>query len=257
MDGDAATDITLSDAELEQVRSDREAQEWLHDFLAEEGTLETVQPGGAPSATPISGEAFDLIVEFEVTGEQTYTKKYRKPVWPKGQSGVTIGIGYDVGYASKPQLRADWGGALPDPMITALETALGVTGAAANAVANRLQAKVDVPWQAAIEVHRNKVLPRWVGLVERNLSNTGMIGPGCVGALVSLTYNRGASFGKDGARYREMRNIKAHMAAKAFGDIPDEFRSMKRLWPDMKGLQKRREREALLFERGLATLPSA
>ena len=46
-----------------------------------------------------------------MTGEQAYTKKYRKPVWPKGQSGVTIGIGYDVGYASKPQLRADWGGA--------------------------------------------------------------------------------------------------------------------------------------------------
>ena len=66
-------------------------------------------------------------------------------------------------------------------MITALEAALGVTGAAANAVANRLQATVDVPWQAAITVHREKVLPRWVGLVERNLSNTSMIGPDCLG----------------------------------------------------------------------------
>jgi GH24 family phage-related lysozyme (muramidase) len=253
----AATDLTLTEDELEQVRADREGLEWLHEYVAAESPLETVQPGGAPSTTPISGESFDLIVEFEVTGEQTYTKKYRKPVWPKGQSGVTIGIGYDVGYASKLQLRADWGGAIPDPMITALETALGVTGVAANAVANRLQAKVDVPWHAAIEVHRNKVLLRWVGLVERNLSNTGMIGPDCLGALVSLTYNRGASFGKAGARFQEMRNIKAHMVAKAFGDIPDKFRSMKRLWPDMKGLQKRREREALLFERGLAALPSA
>lgn len=124
-------------------------------------------------------------------------------------------------------------------------------------VAKRLQAKVDVPWASAIDVHREKVLPRWVGLVERSLPNTGAIGPDCLGALVSLTYNRGASFGKAGARYREMRNIKAHMAAKAFGDIPDEFRSMKRLWPDMTGLQKRREREARLFERGLAALPSA
>ena len=253
MKKDAAKDLTLTEDELEQVRSDREAFEWL----VTESALETVQPGGAPSTTPVSEEAFNLIVEFEVSGEQAYTKRYRKPVWPKGQSGVTIGIGYDVGYASKPQLRADWDGAIPDPMITALEAALGVTGAAANAVANRLQATVDVPWQAAIAVHREKVLPRWVGLVERNLSNTSMIGPDCLGALVSLTYNRGASFGKDGARYREMRNIKAHMAAKAFGDIPDEFRSMKRLWPDMKGLQKRREREALLFERGLAALPSA
>ena len=96
---DPATSLTLSETELEQVRSDREGLEWLHEFLAEEGALETVQPGGAPSATPISGQAFDLIVEFEVTGEQAYTQRYRRPVWPKGQSGVTIGIGYDVGYA--------------------------------------------------------------------------------------------------------------------------------------------------------------
>ena len=163
----SAADLTLSEAELEQVRSDREGLEWLHELLVSEDALETVQPGGAPSATPISGEAFDLIVEFEVTGELTYTKKYRKPVWPKGHSGVTIGIGYDVGYASKPQLRADWGGSIADAMITALESALGVTGTPANAVAKRLQAKVDVPWASAIDVHREKVLPRWVGLVER------------------------------------------------------------------------------------------
>ena len=69
----SAADLTLSEAELEQVRSDREGLEWLHELLVSEDVLETVQPGGAPSATPISGEAFDLIVEFEVTGEQTYT----------------------------------------------------------------------------------------------------------------------------------------------------------------------------------------
>lgn len=257
MKKDAAKDLSLTEDELEQVRSDREGLEWLHEFMTAEGALETVQPGGPPSATPISGEAFNLIVEFEVTGEQAYTKKYRKPVWPKGQSGVTIGIGYDVGYASKPQLHADWDGAILDPMVTALESALGVTGAAANAVAKRLQATVDVPWEAAIAVHRGKVLPRWVELVERNLSNTALIGPDCLGALLSLTYNRGASFGKAGARYREMRNMKTHMAAKDFRDIPGEFRSMKRLWPDMTGLQKRREREAQLFEKGLTALPSA
>jgi hypothetical protein len=54
-----------------------------------------------------------------------------------------------------------------------------------------------------------------------------------------------------------MRNIKAHMAAKAFGKVPKEFRSMARLWPNMRGLQKRREREARLFEKGLSALPSA
>ena len=59
----SAADLTLSEAELEQVRSDREGLEWLHELLVSEDVLETVQPGGTPSATPISGEAFDLILE--------------------------------------------------------------------------------------------------------------------------------------------------------------------------------------------------
>jgi GH24 family phage-related lysozyme (muramidase) len=80
-----------------------------------------------------------------------------------------------------------------------------------------------------------------------------------LGALVSLVYNRGASFGipeaKDpSGRFREMRNIKAHMANKAFDQIPDELLSMRRLWigvKDMRGVVLRREAEAALFKQGL------
>lgn len=110
---------------------------------------------------------------------------------------------------------------------------------------------------AAISVHANRVIPRWVALVEKSLPNIGDIGPDCLGALVSLTYNRGASFSKPGDRYREMRDIKDHMTAREFAQIPDDIRSMKRLWPDVPGLQNRREREAQLFENGLASLPRA
>jgi hypothetical protein len=75
-----------------------------------------------------------------------------------------------------------------------------------------------------------------------------------LGALVSLTYNRGASFGKQADRYREMSSIKAHMENSQFAKIPGEFRSMKRLWPGVRGLQERREFEARLFEKGLALI---
>lgn len=243
--------IALNEDELEQARSYREGLEWLSDL--ERSGLETVQPGGAPSATPISTVAFDLIVEFEVSSEQLYTKRYRGPVWPGGASGVTIGIGYDVGYATAATLAADFGGAIPDDMITVLRTAIGKTGEAARRLAKDLAGQVDVPWSAAIAVHRTKVMPRWVGLVERSLPNTAAIGPDCLGALASLTYNRGASFSKAGDRYQEMRAIKAHMAARDFDQIPGDFRAMKRIWPTVPGLQKRREREARLFEAGLRT----
>jgi hypothetical protein len=42
------------------------------------------------------------------------------------------------------------------------------------------------------------------------------------------------------------------MAARAFTQIPGEIRSMKRLWPDLRGLQVRRDREAALFQKGLS-----
>jgi GH24 family phage-related lysozyme (muramidase) len=243
------TDLSLTDSELEGVRSDREGFSWLTE--AEHSALETVQPKGAPSKRPISDTAFNLIVEFEVSSEQTYTQKYRRPVWPRGESGVTIGIGYDVGYASNESLHADFDGAIPSTMVTALERAINVTGEAAAALARELAPSVDVPWSAAISVHRSKVLPRWVAIVERALPNTGSLGPDALGALVSLTYNRGASFAAPQDRYREMRAIKAHMAASNFAEIPGDIRAMKRLWPDVPGLQKRREREAVLFEKGL------
>jgi GH24 family phage-related lysozyme (muramidase) len=83
------------------------------------------------------------------------------------------------------------------------------------------------------------------------LPNTGKLGPDSLGALVSLTYNRGASYPKAGERYKEMRAIKTHMTNKAYFKVPAEFRSMKRIWPDVPGLQARREREAKLFELGL------
>lgn len=203
----------------------------------------------------IAQEAFNLIVAEEVSSEATYRKKYRKPVWPGGASGVTIGIGYDLGQVTRAQLWADWRGHLSAAMITALEKrALGIKGAPAASRSKELQAIVDVPWEAAIAVHRDCVLPRFVAKLRTALPNTDQLGPDCLGALASLVFNRGFSFTKAEGRYAEMRAIRAHMQACDFAAIPDELRAMKRLWPKMAGLRKRRDREAALFERGLKAL---
>ncbi|MBI3435686.1 MAG: hypothetical protein HY056_11520 [Proteobacteria bacterium] len=245
----------LDEAALEQAREYREGLLWWAEARLARSALETPPPPLPPSSTEISQRAFDMIVFFEVTSEALYTQKYRMPIWPKGASGVTIGIGYDVGYANRVQLRDDWAQSIPDAMIRALEAAIGVTGEAARPLAAALGASVDVPWQAASAVHRRRVIPRWVSLVERSLGNTARIGADCLGALVSLTYNRGASFTKDGDRYREMRAIREHMAAKEFARIPGELRAMRRLWPEVPGLQARRNQEAKLFEDGLRAIP--
>src|SRR5262245_17025090 len=123
----------------------------------------------------ISDAAFNLIVESEVSSQQDYEQKYRNPTWPGGASGVTIGIGYDVGYATKERLRVDWKGNIPDTMIAALEQALGVTGEDAKPLAQQLGAIVDVPWNAALAVLANTDIPHWVAIVERALPNTDAI----------------------------------------------------------------------------------
>jgi hypothetical protein len=238
--------ISQSDNEaLEAVRGFRDGQGWLLDQIRQaSATGEENAPVIPPSSTPISGKAFDMIVMLEVTSQAVYQRSYSHPTWPQGASGVTIGIGYDVGYVSKDLLLADWQGAIPDAMITALPDA--------DQLARGLAASVDVPWSAAISVHRGKVIPKWVALTQRALPNTNALSADSLGALVSLTYNRGASFASPGPRFQEMRAIKDDMTSKTFPDIPTQIRDMKRLWPTVRGLQIRRDLEAQLFQDGLA-----
>lgn len=63
--------------------------------------LEAAPIDASPSYTPISQRAIALIVGCEVSGKANYEARYQRPVWPKGLSGITIGIGYDVGYSNK------------------------------------------------------------------------------------------------------------------------------------------------------------
>lgn len=204
----------------------------------------------------ISQTAIDLIVFFEVSSQALYEKKYRKPTWPGEKSGVTIGIGYDVGYA-KGHLVSDWTGKISGEMITALQQAVGVTGPAAKPLAAQLAGSVDVPFAAAMSVFKDTDVPRWVKTVQDALPNCNLLSKDCLGALVSLAYNRGPSFSRSGPRYAEMRDIKTHMKNREFRLIPDDIRNMKRLWPGVPGLQTRREKEAQLFQQGLDHMPVA
>jgi hypothetical protein len=200
-----------------------------------------------------SQAAIDLIVTEEVSSKAAYQAKYTHPEWPGGQSGVTIGIGYDCGYSTANIIQGDWGDKLPAAMVTALQHVAGIHGSPANSHAHELRGVVTVPWEAAMAVFAGRDMPKWEGIVSRALPNTDKLAPDSFGALVSLAYNRGPSFSTPGDRYREMRAIHDHMANSRFGDIPGEFRSMKRLWPNVIGLRNRRDHEAALFAKGLAT----
>jgi hypothetical protein len=209
-----------------------------------------------PRVVRSSAAAIELIVSEEVSSQAVYQKLYQHPDWPGGASGVTIGIGYDCGYSTPSIIAGDWSGKLPAAMIEALQQVAGIHGSPASSHAHALRGVVTVPWDAAMAVFTGRDMPKWEGLVAQALPNTARLAPDSFGALVSLAYNRGASFSAPGDRYREMRAIHDHMASGRFDKVPDEFRSMKRLWPNMAGLRNRRDHEADLFAKGLAATPA-
>lgn len=203
----------------------------------------------------ISQTAFDLIVAEEVGSQSAYERRYRRPTWPGESSGPTVGLGYDLGQTSRSTIISDWQGMVPDAMLQSMASASGKTGAAGKRFTAKIRSAIDIPWNAAIEVHRERVIPRWEAATARALPNTDKLSPDCFGALVSLTFNRGAAlYTRVGDRYREMRAIKAAMASGRFVEIPGLIRAMKRVWRGrgVDGLLRRRDREAELFERGLS-----
>jgi hypothetical protein len=200
----------------------------------------------------ISQRAFDLIVACEVTGRAAYEKRYQRPTWPGGRSGITVGIGYDLGYCTLDKLHADFDGRISDTMIRVMTRCLGVTGAQAQATLPSVVNLVLIPWDVALAVFSDRDIPEWTERVCAVLPGAKDLPADCLGALVSLAYNRGAGgFTSKDDRFREMAAIRWHMTAGELGKIPGEFRAMKRLWPDMKGLRDRRDQEASLFAEGL------
>lgn len=202
-----------------------------------------------------SQASIDEMVTEEDSGQAYYTRHYTHFEYPGGASGPTVGIGYDCGYSTPDQIRKDWLGIIPDEMVQALVRAAGLKGAAAAAFVRLHYASVTITWDQAMAEFDNRELPKWEAQCRVALPNYDALPGDSAGAIDSLAYNRGAAgFHAPGDRYREMRAIHDHMAAKRFDLIPAEYLSMRRLWPEGGDLWRRRTHEAALFQKGLDSL---
>jgi Bacterial toxin homologue of phage lysozyme, C-term len=202
----------------------------------------------------ISLGSIELLVLFEISGRIVYEKRYQKPVYPGGSSGVTIGIGYDLGRVSANEFKAAWGAHFTPEVLEMLSQYASLTGDQAKDAIPHL-ANIIIPYDTAVQVFSDQTLPGAVAQTRQVFSNTEDLHPDSFGALVSLVLNRGPSLSADDRR-REMRTIAQYMREKKFDAVPAEIRSMKRLLtsPEMAGLRLRREREALQFEQGITKL---
>lgn len=193
----------------------------------------------------LSEYGIQKIIGWETGGERYYD---RNPEWPGEQSGITIGVGWDLGHTPATETTRAWSPHLDKSTLAAL---IGVSGHRGEAAQTRLPhvRHLIIPWPAALAVFQDVTIPSWYLRTLRIYPQAAELSGDSAAALVSLVFNRGANL--TGDRRREMAQIQEHLKTGDLEKIPARLREMCRLWPDTKGLRRRREEEAELFERGL------
>jgi len=200
----------------------------------------------------ISKKAIDFIIQHEAGGKAYYEKFLQKPTWPGGQSGVTIGLGYDLGYNTEKQFMIDWSAVLNLNFVNALRPVLGIKGGKAKAMIKGEILNVRVPYLAAYEVFAKNSIPRYFALTKSIYPQLEELNEDTQGALVSLVFNRGSSL--NGESRKEMKAIVELVAKKNYHGIAEEIEKSKRLWEGkgLDGLVIRREAEADLIRDSIA-----
>jgi GH24 family phage-related lysozyme (muramidase) len=190
-------------------------------------------------ALEITDKALALILEAEGLDQPGK--------WPGGGSGITLGIGYDIGFVTPQQFETDWSPHLSAEQIERLKTAIGITGGSARQRAPQF-ADIKVARPQAVDVFKNRTLPLHSKRTEQAFPGVDQLPADAQGALVSLVFNRGP--GMEGDRRKEMRAVRDAVARKDLQEIADQIRAMKRLWEGqgLNGLLKRRDDEADLVE---------
>lgn len=195
----------------------------------------------------ISDTARALILEMEGFSA--------KPDWPGGQSGVTIGFGYDLGYVTVDPFESDWGELVRPDVSQRLKAVIGLRALRAR---NRIGdlSDIRISRRAAEQVFGTGTLPLYELRTAQAFPGVDALPEDARGALVSLVYNRGASMVDNSPedRRREMRAIREAVARGDLAEIAAQLRAMKRLWEGQRlgGLIARREEEAQLVESAVA-----
>jgi hypothetical protein len=192
----------------------------------------------------LSKKAIDLIIQHEVGGRAYYDKKLQAPIWAGGESGITIGMGYDLGYNTEKQFMGDWSDKINLNYINALRPTLGLKAQQAKSLLKGEILNVRIPYNTAYEVFVKSSIPRYYAMTLKIYPDMIHLNEDTQGALVSVVYNRGNKL--EGDSRIEMRAIVDLVKNKNYEGIAEEIEKSKRLWENrgLDGLVLRREAEA-------------
>lgn len=194
----------------------------------------------------VSKKGLEQIVKFEISSNSYYERFLSHPIWPGGASGITIGIGYDLGYNTQKQAKTDWEGKIPDAGLEDLLGVVGKKGESAKELLNQVQ-HITIGIESAREVFYMSTLSRYARMTRKAYPGIEDLPADAQAMLLSLVFNRGSSMSGD--RRREMKLIQPLVKNKDLNGIAEQIRAMKRLWDKEKlpGLHIRRDKEASLI----------
>lgn len=192
-----------------------------------------------------------FIAREEIASPSEYRRKYKFPVLPPAESGITIGIGYDLKFADRAKLQHDWGTVLSSATIDRLAAVSGRTGS--QAMLNQVK-DLEIPLLDAIRVFLDAMMPEYVRETRRIYPSLDTLPPNRRTALISLVFNRGSDLA--GERRIEMRRIQTLLQGGDLEPVDEQFEQMTRLWAGTTahGLVDRRRREAQLWRAGFSAL---
>lgn len=216
---------------------------------------QSTHAGAAPGTKPelsLSSKALDLILEYE---------GFDRGGWPGGDSGCTIGYGYDLGYHTLGQFAQDWRTYLTVNDFQKLRALVGIKGTRARDRV-RVLGSVKITREAARAVFAAASIPRAITATLEAFPGVEKLPADAAGALISLVFNRGGSMKDSDPRVQNRREMRAIRAAVETGDLMEiamQLRSMVRLWEGkgLGGLIRRREAEAALVESCIEGAPGA
>jgi len=200
----------------------------------------------------INKKSIDFIIQHEAGGRAYYDKVLQKPIWPGGESGITVGLGYDLGYNTEKQFIKDWGKVLSEPNVKTLKTVIGFKGQKAKLSLKGELLNIRIPYNIAYDVFVKSSIPRYYKLTLSIYPGMVNLNEDTQGALVSMIFNRGSSL--NGESRKEMRAIVDLIEAKDYEGIAEEIEKSKRLWEHkgLDGLVIRREAEADMIRNSIA-----
>jgi hypothetical protein len=197
----------------------------------------------------------EAVIEKSVSFLIQAEKLADRPYWPKGNSGITIGVGWDLGYHSAAELKTTWSELRPE-VLGRLEKAAGIKGQQAQALLPQMRS-VLIPESVSLTVFRDSLVRQYYPLVLQMFPQIEKLPTNVQVAFISVLFNRGPVMGhdpdwriaKDVDRRWEIRRMRDDVNRQDFFAIYAHLGTMKRLWENAgpRGLLiRRRDEQALI-----------